>query len=78
MGGIPPNPPKAKALMSNAPFTLSRSCGELTHNHAPCCSLVGSRGIWGSPPPTRHRGQLVDNRTPERGRERLANIHPRA
>ena len=43
--GVAPRP-LLKALMSNAPFTLSRSCGELTHNHAPAAPWL-AQGAFG-------------------------------
>ena len=55
--GVNPQTPKSVIVNVNRSFLLGHA--GLTHNHAPCCFLVGSRGIWGSPTPTKRRGQLV-------------------
>ena len=76
-GGKPPNPPKA--LLSTVTLSSLRSRGELTHNPPTAVSLAMLKGHWWvAHCMASHSGWLWTTALPERGRERLANIHPRA
>ena len=75
-GVNPPNPQKS-VIVNRSPLLSLRSRG-LTHNHTPAAPWL-AQGAFG----VAHRqpgagGSLWTTALPERGRERLANIHPRA
>ena len=75
-GVNPPNP--QKRYCQSLPSPLSRSGGRLTHN-PPLLYASHAQGALGvAHRMTSHRGWLRTTALPERGRERLANIHPRA
>ena len=74
--GVNPQTPKS-VIVNRYPLLSLRSRG-LTHNHTPAAPWL-AQGAFG----VAHRqpgagGSLWTTALPERGRERLANIHPRA
>ena len=74
-GGKPPKPPKSVNVKD---FLYSLRSRGLTHNHTPAAPWL-AQGAFG----VAHRqpgagGSLWTTALPEGGRERLANIHPRA
>ena len=76
LSGVNPKPPKS-VIVKRSPLLSLRSRG-LTHNHAPAASwsAQGAFGVTQRQPSA--GGSLWTTALPERGRERLANIHPRA
>ena len=75
--GLCPN--LKSVLMSNAPLLPLLSGRRLTHNHAPTTSQAATQGAFGvANVAACRRGSLWTTAPPEGGRERLANIHPRA
>ena len=77
LSGVNPQTPK-KALLSIATLSSLLGQAEGWHTTHPLLYASHAQGHWGSHRMTSHRGWLVDNRPPRGGRERLANIHPRA
>ena len=77
--GKPPNPPKS-VIVNCYPLLSLRSRGELTHKPPTAVSLAMLKGHWWvAHCMASHSGWLSGTTAlPERGRERLANIHPRA
>ena len=76
--GKPPKPQKS-VIVNRYPLLSLRSRGELTHNPPTAVSLAMLKGHWWVAHPWLATvGGLWTTALPERGRERLANIHPRA